>query len=92
MKFSAKIQDNKIIIENKSGKPLLVKELRIFIKTTVITPEERFAVRKISDEMRLNMTLTPNSSIEVRTYYTNVVGVSIIYEEDGQLLREDHEV
>jgi len=70
MKFSAKIQDNKIIIENKSDKPLLIKELRIFVETTVITPEERFAVRKISDEMRLNTTLMPNSSIEVRTYYT----------------------
>jgi hypothetical protein len=64
MKFSAKIQDNKIIIENKSGKPLLIKELRIFVETTVITPEERFTVRKISDEMRLYTTLMPNSSIE----------------------------
>ncbi len=90
MKFSVQVDGNKITIQNLTDKPLKIKELRITVETTIITPEEKFALRKISDEIKLDRTLKPKESIEIRSYYTNIVGVSIIYEELGEVLREDH--
>ena len=92
MIFEVNQENGKIIVTNRSDKTVTVREIRLTIETTVITPEEKLSIRKITDEMKIVSRLKPNDRIEIKTYYTNVVSVSVVYELEGVVEREDHEL
>ncbi|BDC19881.1 hypothetical protein [Acidianus sp. HS-5] len=85
--FEAKICGEKLILQNKSGKSLFIREILVKYKVTVTTVDEKTALKTITDYIEINKEI--QDKLEIQLVSTDVAEVSIIYKQDDVTLRED---
>ncbi len=88
-KFSVKLLGGKLILENISGRKLLIREIILRYKVSTITPEKEVGLKTISDEIRMEKEIENNSKIEIPLTINDVVEISVIYKDEDFTLRED---
>ncbi|QKQ99343.1 hypothetical protein GWK48_02090 [Metallosphaera tengchongensis] len=86
VKFKAKIDGEKIILETIDGKPIQVREIIVKYSVSSTSPSEERTRRVISDSLMVEKGIT---KFEIPTKGLDVVGISVIYKEGEQTLRED---
>lgn len=85
--FEAKICGEKLILQNKSGKTLFIREILIKYRVTVTTVDEKTALKTITDSIKINRDV--QDKIEIPLVSTDVAEISVIYRQDEITLRED---
>ncbi|AWR97771.1 hypothetical protein DFR86_09575 [Acidianus sulfidivorans JP7] len=85
--FTAKLNGEKLILENKSGHPIFIREILIKYRVTFNTIEEKTGLRIITDSVPINKEI--NNKIEIPVKVTDISEVSVIYKKDDITLRED---
>ncbi len=85
--FEARICGEKLILQNKSGKTLFIREVLVKYKVTVTTVDEKTALKTITDSIEINKEI--QNSLEIQLVSTDVAEVSVIYKQDDVTLRED---
>lgn len=88
-KFSVKLLGGRLILENISGRKLLIREIILRYKVSTITPEKEVGLKTISDEIRMEKEIENNSKIEIPLTINDIVEISIIYKDGDFTLRED---
>ncbi len=88
-KFSAKLLAGKLILENISGRKLLIREIILKYKVHTTTPENEVGLRTISDEIMIEKEIENNSKIEIPLAINDIVEISVIYKDEDITLRED---
>ncbi|AWR94981.1 hypothetical protein [Acidianus brierleyi] len=88
-KFSVKLLGGRLILENISGRKLLIREIILRYKVSTITPEKEVGLKTISDEIRMEKEIENNSKVEIPLTINDVVEISIIYKDGDFTLRED---
>lgn len=85
--FTARLEGEKLILENKTGKPIFIREILIKYKITVTTVDEKPGLRNITDSIVINKEI--KDKIEIPINIRDVAEVSVIYKKDNITMRED---
>ncbi|ARM76537.1 hypothetical protein [Acidianus manzaensis] len=85
--FTAKLNGEKLILENKSGNPIFIREVLVKYRVTVNTIEEKIGLRIITDSIPVNKEIT--DKIELPIKIMDISEISVIYKKDEITLRED---
>lgn len=85
--FKARLEREKLIIENLTTTPVFVYEVRVKYETTVETIEGKEALRTISDTISVNKEI--KDKMEIPLVFQDVAEVSIVYKKGDTTLRED---
>lgn len=85
--FTAKLEGEKLILENKTTSAVFVREILIKYKISVETPDGKSAVKTLTDSITVNKQV--KDKIEININIRDVVEVSVIYKRDNTTLRED---
>ena len=85
--FEAKICGEKLILQNKSGKTLFIREILIKYRVTVTTVDEKTALRTVTDSIKVDKDI--QDKLEIQLASTDIAEISVIYREGDVTLRED---
>jgi hypothetical protein len=82
------LQDDYLVIKNVGKSPLTLLEVNIKYEVTVITIEERTALRTVSFTEKVNKTLKPNEEVKIKTELKDISNVEIVYKNGNGTFRE----
>lgn len=90
--FSVSLQDNTVVLTNKSNKKVLLRLVILHYQVTVITIDEERGSKTVSEEVKIEKEMKPNDKIELKPTIQNLKSVSVIFTVDDRTLREDIEI